>query len=242
MEYIEFKISSEIIHIPIERKQMKKVRLRIYPSGDVKISAPVGVSYEWINQYVNSKKEWINKKIAEFKQTNGVEAVDIISNGTTIKLFGKDYYSVIRESRERIINIDENTINIQAPKIMYQRAISSQIEFWLKNQLSQQINFYLDKLYPIIKKHGVRMPNFNIRKMKTLWGSCNAQKTHLTFNYYLYQAQPRLIEYVVLHELIHFIHKTHSKDFYSLLSLYMPDWQERKHYLDHEVMQGVHLI
>ena len=221
---------------------MKKVRLRIYPNGDVKISAPIGVSYEWINQYINSKKEWINKKLSEFKQTKGIEAVDIITNGTTIKLLGKDYYSVIRESREKIIRIDENTINIHTPRIAYQHAILGELELWLKNQLGQQIDFYLDKLYPIIRKHGVRRPNYNIRKMRTIWGSCNAQKIHLTFNYYLYQAQPRLIEYVVLHELIHFIHKTHSKDFYALLSLYMPDWEERKHYLDHEVMQGVRVM
>ena len=87
----------------------------------------------------------------------------------------------------------------------------------------------------------INKPDYNIRKMKTLWGSCNTQKIHLTFNYYLYQAQPRLIEYVVLHELIHLIHRNHSRDFYAILSLYMPDWKERKRYLDHEVMQGVRL-
>lgn len=241
MEYVDFDISSDIIHIPIERKQMKNVRLHVYPSGDVKISAPVGVSYEWINEYVNSKKEWINKKLSEFKHTNGIEAVNIISNGTTIKLLGKDYYSVIKESKEKITKIDENTIKIETPEITNQLAISSQLELWLKSQLRLRIDSYLDKLYPIIKKYGIKRPDFSIRKMRTLWGSCNAQKTHLTFNHYLYQAQPRLIEYVVLHELIHFIHRNHSRNFYAILALYMPDWKERKQYLDHEVMQGIRL-
>lgn len=241
MEYINFEISSEVIHIPVERKQIKNVRLRVYPSGEIKVSAPLGVSYEWINEYINNKKDWINKKISEFRQTNGIEAIDIISNGTTIKLFDRDYYSVIKESKEKIIIIDENTIRIQTPVITDQMAVSRQLDLWLKSQLRLQIDFYLEKLYPIIKKYGIERPDFNIRKMRTLWGSCNAQKIHITFNYYLYQAQLRLIEYVVLHELIHFIHRNHNRKFYEILSLYMPDWKERKQYLDHEVMQGVRL-
>lgn len=77
--------------------------------------------------------------------------------------------------------------------------------------------------------------------MKTIWGSCSKEKNSITFNYFLYQAKPLYVEYVVLHELVHLLHRNHTKEFYAMLSLYMPDWRDRKKYLDNEVMQSVHL-
>ncbi len=166
MEYINLKISSEIMRIPIERKQMKRVRLRVYPNGEIKISAPIGVSYEWINEYIGNKKEWINKKLSEFKTTNGIEAVNIISNGTTIKLFGRDYYTVIKESIEKKVNIDENSLIIHTTNTNNQRVLSNQLELWLKKELMLKVDSYIDKLYPIVKKYGIKKPDYNIRKMR----------------------------------------------------------------------------
>ena len=68
--------------------------------------------------------------------------------------------------------------------------------------------------------------------MKTLWGSCSVNRNKVTFNQYLTKAKPACIEYVVLHELVHFLYPNHSKKFYDFLSSYMPDWKERKKVLD----------
>ncbi|MBY9021665.1 MAG: DUF45 domain-containing protein [Candidatus Lokiarchaeota archaeon] len=46
-------------------------------------------------------------------------------------------------------------------------------------------------------------------------------------------------EYIVLHELVHFLYPKHNKEFYNFLSIYMPDWKERKKILDYEVVQGI---
>lgn len=242
MEHVDMKIAQKNIVIPINRKQMKNVRLRVYPNGDVKISAPTGVSYGWIKEYALSKQEWIIKRLSEFKETSGIEAANVFTNGTTVRLFGRDYYCILKESETNVVRVDENSLMINVPNIENQNAIKKQLEIWLKNKLKEEIETQLNKFYYIVKKYEIKRPDIYIRRMKTLWGSCGAEKKRLTFNFYLYQAAPRLIEYVVLHELIHFIHRNHNKEFYSLLSLYMPDWKERKNYLDHEVMQKVNLI
>ena len=75
--------------------------------------------------------------------------------------------------------------------------------------------------------------------MKTLWGSCSVNRNKVTFNQYLTKAKPACIEYVVLHELVHFLYPNHSKKFYDFLSIYMPDWKERKKVLDTEVVHGL---
>ena len=154
MEYVDLKTASDSLRIPILRKQMKNVRLRVYPNGDVKISAPFGVSYEWINQYVYEKKGWIDKRRLEYKQTRGIEATVRIVNGSTIKLFGKDYYATIVYADQKKIEINENSIIIHITKSNDQAIISEQLEAWLRKKLEVQIDFYLDKLYSIIRKYG----------------------------------------------------------------------------------------
>ncbi|MCE5341970.1 MAG: M48 family metallopeptidase [Eubacteriales bacterium] len=78
-----------------------------------------------------------------------------------------------------------------------------------------------------------------MRKMKTLWGSCSRNKGRISLNYYLYKASVPSIEYVILHELAHFIHPKHNKAFYDFLTIYMPDWEQRKAMLDYETVLGV---
>ena len=75
--------------------------------------------------------------------------------------------------------------------------------------------------------------------MSTLWGSCSRKNGAINLNYYLYKASAPCIEYVVLHEMIHFLYPHHNKDFYDLLTIHMPDWKERKKQLDYEFVLGI---
>ena len=72
--------------------------------------------------------------------------------------------------------------------------------------------------------------------MKTLWGSCSVNRGIITLNFYLIKAGIPYIDYVVLHELTHFLYPNHSKQFYMFLSNYMPDWKERKQVLDQDIV------
>ena len=75
--------------------------------------------------------------------------------------------------------------------------------------------------------------------MRTLWGSSSPHNGTITLNLYLLKAKKPCIEYVILHELLHFLFPHHSRQFYDFLTLYMPDWKNRKKYLDTEVVQGL---
>ena len=75
--------------------------------------------------------------------------------------------------------------------------------------------------------------------MKTLWGSSSPHNGTITLNFYLLKARKPCIEYVILHELTHFLFPHHNRQFYDFLTLYMPDWKDRKKILDTEVVQGL---
>ena len=86
----------------------------------------------------------------------------------------------------------------------------------------------LDEVYPAFIPYGIVRPKLRIRTMKSCWGSCLVNKGIITLNRKLLMKPRECIEYVMVHELCHFIHPNHSKEFYKFMEQFMPDWKERK--------------
>ena len=90
----------------------------------------------------------------------------------------------------------------------------------------------LDEFYPLFVPYGVKKPKLRVRTMKSCWGSCLVNKGIITLNRKMLMKPRECIEYVVVHELCHFIHPNHSKQFYGFMEQFMPDWKERKRRLN----------
>lgn len=97
----------------------------------------------------------------------------------------------------------------------------------------------MDKIYLIIEKYEIKKPSISIRTMKARWGFCIKDKNIVLLNYELIKAPKYCIDYVVLHELIHFKFRNHDKEFYSFMTALMPDWKKRKEILDEEVVRNL---
>ena len=80
------------------------------------------------------------------------------------------------------------------------------------------------------KKIGVKCTKITLRNTKTRWGSCSSER-HVMINWNLIMAPEEVLDYVVCHELCHILQMNHSKEFWALVALYMPDWKEQKEWL-----------
>jgi predicted metal-dependent hydrolase len=78
-----------------------------------------------------------------------------------------------------------------------------------------------------------------IRTMKARWGSCVKDKGIVLLNYELIKAPKYCIDYVVLHEFLHFKFRNHDRSFYDFMTVFMPDWGIRKQILDDEVVRDL---
>lgn len=76
-------------------------------------------------------------------------------------------------------------------------------------------------------------PQIRIRYMKSCWGVCHPRKGYITLNSRLVYEPPAAIEYVVLHELVHFLHPNHQAGFHATMAKLMPDYQARRALLRH---------
>lgn len=228
--------SKKEVEVELQRKKMKTVRLKVFPEQRVVLSVPKTVTDEWISSYLKEKSNWIESKLIVFIKTKGYESIKNIKSGMSTKILGREVKIIISQNERSFSYREGDIIQIGIKDITNQDGIERNFDKWWREKAQDVFEEYIDKLYPIVGKYHLSKPILHIKKMKTLWGSCSIGKDKITINYYLLKALPACIEYVILHELIHLIYPRHNKEFYSFLSIHMPDWKERKRKLDHEVV------
>ena len=86
----------------------------------------------------------------------------------------------------------------------------------------------LARIFPQLSAYGIAMPKLRQRVMRSRWGSCMPAKAIITMNTYLAIMPAEIIDHVMLHELCHLVHPNHSRHFYNVMTMIMPDWKERR--------------
>ena len=224
--------------VTVSLKKMKQVRLKVFPSGEIKLSAPTGTPESWITEYLTSKTPWIEEKMDLFVQTRAVEKEEHFISGSSTRILGRQLTMQVHNARRKQIIREDSILHVFTPETEQQK-IDKQVSNWWQKTSKQYFQDVVDRMYPIIEKHGIVRPAVCVKKMTTLWGSCSRKNQKINLNYYLYKASVPCVEYVILHELAHFLYPYHNKDFYDFITIYMPDWQERKKQLDYEFVLGI---
>ena len=104
---------------------------------------------------------------------------------------------------------------------------------WYRQQLRELIPPLLTKWST---KLGVKKPQWGVRKMKTKWGSCNADSRRIWLNLELAKKPIDCLEYIIVHELVHFLERHHNERFVQLMSKYLPAWRSYQNELKSSVL------
>ena len=229
-----------MVIVTIKRKKIKNVHLKVFRSLEVSLSVPEQITQEWIVNFLKEKTPWIDDQITKYKKSSGFNNLAKIHNGSSTQLLGKDMRIYKKASQNNRIVVDAKRIILTLRDVHNDELAQKMFNKWWRSTATEIYQREVDKIYfSIFEKYEVKKPILVVKKMKTLWGSCSPLKGRITLNEYLLKADLRCIQYVVLHELTHFIYPNHSQKFYDFLTIQMPDWKERKERLDTEVVQGL---
>lgn len=236
---IDLPVSKRRVTVLLDRKEMKTCRLKVYPDQKIVLSLPHTVTMDWAEKFLVDKSSWIERKLLSFQKTVGYAATTEIKTGYSIKMLGEDMLFSITACNKESVYVEGKIIHICCGACDDQDRVKYLFEKWWRGQAKALLEERVKLWFPVIEKYGVELPKVSVKKMKTLWGSCSVARHVVTFNFYLIKARMPYIDYVVLHELVHFLYPNHSKYFYDFLSNQMPDWRERKGVLDQEVVHGL---
>lgn len=221
----------------LTRKPVKNVNLRIKPEGEVLVSANNSVPTDFIDAFIEKKQRYIFSVLSRYEEKKKLfQAVPKrYVSGESYDLLGKSLRLKVEANKEENVYTDGVYIFLKVKDKDDFRHKEIMMSKWLKQYQTTVFEELLQKKYLLFEKYGVTYPTLKIRNMTSRWGSCQPKKGIITLNSKLIEAPRDCIEYVILHELVHFIHPNHSRQFWDFVAMMMPDWKERKEELEKRI-------
>ena len=221
--------------IPIEvcKKDIKNMHLYVKPpNGNVMVSAPLSMSDEAIERFVRTKTSWIKKQVAKFDNQPRQSEREYVS-GETLYVWGKQYYLQTKYGNKNslVLSGDKAVLTVRKESTAEQR--ENFVREWYRELLKAEIARLLPKWE---KMTGLKATGWQTKYMNTRWGTCNTKTGRIWLNLQLAKKTPECLEYVILHELVHLVEKSHNKQFVSLMDKYMLMWREVKTTLNGQIL------
>jgi len=207
-------MAQKIIYVPeigelilSKRRGATNMRLSINAAGKIRVGMPYWAPYQAGVAFAKSKADWINKNLA----THSVQLLqdgDLIGKSHRLKFVYKPL------QKTTIAKVGANSITVTSPYDITSPRVQKKIHQVSEKALKAEAEFLLpQRLEALAKRHGYEYKSVQTRKLISRWGSCSSTKI-ITLSYYLVQLPWSLIDYVLVHELIHTRHMNHGKEFW----------------------------
>ena len=220
-------ISISDISAEIEWKDIKNVHLTIYPpNARIHVSAPLAMTEEAVRLFLITKQSWIRKQVSLVLDQNRQTPREYVS--------GENHYFKGHRYRLKVVyhNVPPK-VEIQGNEyiVLFVRegtTVERRAEI-----LREWYRFEFKSILPVLiakweETLGVKVNKWEVKQMKTLWGSCNHRTHNVIFNLELIKKPLHCIEYIVVHELLHIKVRLHNEEYTSLLNRYFPNWKQLK--------------
>jgi predicted metal-dependent hydrolase len=201
-------------------KEVKHARVRVSENGIVRLIIPPSFSEEDVLALIQKKQKWIEKNLRFFE---GMSRIELQRN--QILLLGNRYTYFYDTDYEQKVQIDHEHKTIRAKRDLLH--IPTQ-EKWLKTIAKKHLTARLDELASNL---GFKYNRLFIRNQRKKWGNCSKNK-NISLNWRLIKAPHFVIDYLIVHELVHTLVMNHSLKYWTILRSYYPDYKNAINWLD----------
>jgi len=205
----------------IVRSRRRTIALIITKDAALEVRAPRLMPLRFIWNFIERKQNWILRK-QEFMRNN------LLAYAPKMFLDGEEFWYLGTMYPLKIINSSKIILseNLQFPSALLNDA-NKHLTAWYKKEaraiITERIVYYAD----LVK---LKYKTIKITSAKTRWGSCSA-RGGLNFTWRLVMAPLAVVDYVVVHELVHLVERNHSQRFWQKVANIMPDYQARRRWL-----------
>ena len=208
----------------VVRKAVKNLHLGVYPpAGRVRVAAPLHLDDDAVRLAVVTRLGWIRRRQDELRGQERQSKRELVT--------GESHY--VRGQRVRLDVVEHDgppSVRLvgKARMTLLVRTGSDRakreavLEAWYRSRVLDAALALLEEWEP---KVGVRVKDLRVRRMKTRWGSCNAEAGRIWLNTELAKKPPKCLEYILVHEMVHLIERRHTERFRDLMDAFMPSWR-----------------
>ena len=205
------------------RSDRKTISIYVEPDGSIIVRAPEKISVDKVNGILDLKRFWIYKSLTEFQELNHTKVKRKVASGEGFLYLGKNYRLKIDKDREKPLSLAQGYFLLDENHIL--RAREHFINFYKekgKKHIPTRVDYFK-------KKIGVEPKNIVLRELKNRWAS--RSKTALNFHWKVMLAPMSIVDYIIVHELAHYLKKNHSSEFWEIVESVMPNYIEKKNWL-----------
>ena len=208
----------------MQRKRVKHIYLRVLaPDGRVTLVAPIGIQLAVIHAFAVSKLPWIRKQQRKL-QSQVREAPRQLVEHESHMLWGCHYVlQVVEKPAKPCVLLDQQSIILQVRPGSDLSKRTAVMHAWHKSLLHGVVP---DLIGEWQERLDVSVSAYFLQQMKTRWGSCTPRARHIRLNTDLVRKPKSLLEYVVVHEMVHLLEASHNKRFVALMDRHYPAWRE----------------
>jgi predicted metal-dependent hydrolase len=216
--------NNEINIDKIVRTDRKTLALVMSGDGRLSVRAPHKATLQEITLFVQNHKKWILKKRIEIKDKNKNYKPRKFEDGEICLFLGKPFNIKTDNKQEFALRKVGDDFFLNEKALPYAEKVFG---IWYKQRAIEIIPV---RAHKISKEMGLKYNRLGITSAKGRWGSCNSRK-NINFSWRLMMAAPKVIDYVIIHELAHLKEMNHSAAFWKIVQQFMPDYKECRKWL-----------
>jgi len=220
------------IEFELEYRNRKTLAIQVKPIDKVLVLSPKGLSEHIIKEKVKSKGKWILKKLLDFKDIGYIPFNREFADGEAFMYLGRNYLLqlFLNSNLTRLkVKLSDGILIILTPT-KDPVVLKKLMERWYRKETEKVI---LERIEYYKTKFSTGPAKIKIKEQKRRWGSCSSRGS-IYFNWRIIMAPPLVIDYVIVHEMSHLIHRNHSPEFWKQVESILTDYKVRKKWLrDH---------
>lgn len=222
-------IPYEVRHSDLARRH----RIIVTP-GNVEVVAPVGSSIDEIAAFVHRKRRWVFDEQAKMRERTDVAApASRFVSGIKVPFRGRRLKLVVKTEERDDVGVSYRTgfivsVPVQWEPQVREAMIEEALSYWFRERLAEDVYGFVDRYSHQL---GVEPKAVRLKEQTHLWGSCRKDGI-INLNWHLIFVPKPVLEYAVVHELCHLVHRNHTAHFWALLRYHLPDYEVRKRWLD----------
>jgi len=206
-------------------RRKKTVAVTVDPAGEVLLVAPEHFTTSRLDAVVRRKAAWIVQRLEHVQSHDPPPPPREFVSGESVLYLGRHYRLKVHPSETGEAKLRGGWLHVGAPQGREQaQRVRTALVSWFRRHAAERLP---ERVEAWRARAGVETPRVVIADQQKRWGSCDRAGT-IRLNWCIIQAPMRLVDYVVVHELVHLRHRGHGRDYWQALGRVMPDYERRR--------------
>ncbi|MDI9629465.1 MAG: SprT family zinc-dependent metalloprotease [Acidobacteriota bacterium] len=218
------------IDVDVIYKDIKNLHIGVYPPmGRVRVAAPTRLDDDAVRLAVIQRLPWIKRQRDKLRSAERQSEREMVTGESHYVWGVRRRLKVVERPGRAHLELDGERLVLYVPADTSADERRDYLDKWYRDQLRAAIPDLIAKWEQALN---LTVPRWTIRRMKTKWGSCNRETRHIWFNAELAKKHPDCLEYVIVHEMMHYFERNHGERFTRLMDQRLSDWRSRREQLN----------